>query len=477
MGAAPAPMGAAPAPTPPSPIPLTQRLDQMALAGGTPARGTLMPPFEAALDFEEVRSAPTEDLLAALDLGEEELTRPLPAGGTIDAAMRDSLAELEATIEIPAQRRMAARKEALLTSFDGRTTTAGKAVSPVPSVPEPVILKEVPPPLPPAKPKSRPVPVATRAPAPVLSDAAPAPRVLQVLGEENTIPGLSPITRSSSSSGKIVQPSDQYRLQLEFEDTPARPLPRIAFVPPPPLPPSAKKVAKAPAAPAAELGELEAIDDLEAMARALGLDGVGDVSIPSLEGAPVFQMADEEISLPDLTAAAELFGERDDLDDLDDFDDLDDLDDGAPTRAASDVRRALALEALDHSIETAFPEKRASLEGPATRPALSARKAVTPVIVKIPSRPKVSLEARERARRLYLEAIEKLGTGDRTAAVLHLRLAIDYDDGIPLYRDLLSQLEAHTKGPRSAEGPALTVLGPRGERSQPRELWRSARPR
>lgn len=464
----PAPPRTAP---PPSPVPLAQRLDQMALAGGTPARGTFVPSFDAALDFAPARSAPTDDLLAALDLGDDELTRPLPAGGTIDAAMADSLAELEATIEIPAQRRMAARKDAPLTSLDGRTT-AGKAA--VPSVPEPVILKEVPPPLPPAKPKTRPVPVATRAPAPVLSDAAPAPRVLQVLGEENTIPGLSPITRSSSSSGKIVQPSDQYRLQLEFEDTPARPLPRIAFVPPPPLPPSAKKAMKAPAAPAPELGELEAIDDLEAMARALGLDGVGDVSIPSLEGAPVFQMADEDISLPDLTAAAMLAGERDDLDD---FDDLDELEGTAPTRATSDVRRALALEALDHSIETAFPEKRVSLEGGVTRPALSAGKAVTPVIVKIPSRPKVSLEARERARRLYLEAIDKLGTGDRTAAVLHLRLAIDYDDGIPLYRDLLSQLEAQAKPLCSAEGPALTVLGPRGERSQPRELWRSARPR
>lgn len=444
------------APAPAPALTLAQRLDQMLLAGGTPARGTLVPSLERILE-PSARAAATDALLEAMEARQEEPTRPMPAGRTVDAALQDSLAELEATLEIPAQRRAPLRRETA-------TLTAVPAV-PTPSVPEPVLLKDVPrpPPLPAAKPKSRPAPVATHAPAPVLSDVVPVPRVVQVMGDDNTIPGLSPGSRSSSSSsGKVLQQSDQYRLQLEFEDTPARPLPRIAFVPPPPLPPSAKKAAKAPAA-APDLGDLENIDDLQAMARALGLDGVGDVSIPSLEGLPIpLALDDEDISLPDLTASAELF---------------DDGDVFASASVASDVRRALAEELLDISQETAFPERRSSQEGGTPRPALLAGKAVTPVIVKIPSRPKVSMESRERARRLYLEAVEKLAKGDRTAAVLHLKLAIDYDDGIPLYRDLLAQLEGTPRPARAPEPPALTVLGPQGQRSQARDHWRSARPR
>lgn len=466
---------AAPAPAPP-PLTLAQRLDQMVLAGGTPARGTPIPPVERLL--APSRSASTDELLEALDASPAERTRRLPAGGTVDAALQDTLAELEATVEVPAQRRLRVRRE----------STVSSAAMPRPpvAVPEPVALKDVPrpPPLPAAKPKAR--PEATCAPAPVLSEGAPVPRMVQFLGDENTLPGVSPGPRcSSSSSGKVVQLSDQYRLQLEFEDTPARPLPRVSFVPPPPLPAAAKKAAKAAAS--AELRELEIIDDLDDVAHALGLDGVGDVSIPSLEGMPLLSRPDDELDLPDLSGEAEA------LEDEDLF-----ASPGAARGAADEVRRALAEEARrsaegaegmddfagdlaeeirEHTVETVFPERRSSRDSGATRPALSAGKAVTPVIVKIPSRPKVSVEARERARRLYLEAVEKLGKGDRTAAVLHLKLAIDYDDGIPLYRDLLSQLEGTPKPGRPPEGPTLTVLGPQGQRSEARDHWRSARPR
>lgn len=463
----------APAPAAP-PLTLAQRLDQMALAGGTPARGTPIPPVERLL--APSRSASTDDLLEALDAPGER-TRRLPSGGTVDAALQDTLAELEATVEVPAQRRLPVRRESTVSNL--------AALRPPVSVPEPVALKDVPkpPPLPAMKPKAR--REATCAPAPVLNEGAPAPRVVQFLGDENTLPGLSPGPRSSSSSsGKVVQLSDQYRLQLEFEDTPARPLPRVSFVPPPPLPAAAKKAGKAAAS--AELRELEIIDDLDEVAHALGLDGVGDVSIPSLEGLPILSRPDDELDLQDLSGEAEAIEDEDEDEDL------------FVGRAAHEVRRALAEEARrsaeameladdhagdlaeeirEHTVETIFPERRGSRDSGVTRPALSAGKAVTPVIVKIPSRPKVSVEARERARRLYLDAVEKLGKGDRTAAVLHLKLAIDYDDGIPLYRDLLSQLEGTPKPGRAPEAPALTVLGPRGQRSEARDHWRAARPR
>lgn len=415
----------------------------MVLAGGTPARGTPIPALEGAFDGRAAHRSFADELFEALDLPGEQ-TRRLPAGGDVDAALQDSLAELEATIEIPAQRRLPAR--------DQPVTTDVRQAAPAPAAPKPIDLKPIelprPPPLPPAaRPKPRVAariePLATHAPPPMLSDAAPPPRVLQVLGEENTIPGLPPAPRSSSSD-KVTRPSDLYRLQLEFEDTPARPLPRVAFVPPPPLPPSAKRPPKKGSAPRSadaldDLHELEAIDDLRAMAKALGLDGVGDVSIPSLEGMPVLETTASTAPLPSFPEFEERFA---------------------------------------NSVETVFPEKRSGHAGAkATRPALSGGKAVSPVIVKIPSRPKVSLEERERARRLYLSAVDLLGKGERAAAVQHLHLAIERDDGIPLYRDLLEHLEGGSAAPRASDAPALTVVGRDGKRSAPRDHWRNARPR
>ncbi|MCC7111562.1 MAG: hypothetical protein IT382_19870, partial [Deltaproteobacteria bacterium] len=126
----------APAPATP-PLTLAQRLDQMALAGGTPARGTPIPPVERLL--APSRSASTDDLLEALDAPGER-TRRLPSGGTVDAALQDTLAELEATVEVPAQRRLPVRRESTVSNL--------AALRPPVSVPEPVALKDVPKPPP-----------------------------------------------------------------------------------------------------------------------------------------------------------------------------------------------------------------------------------------------------------------------------------------------------------------------------------------
>ena len=137
----------APAPAAaPAPLPLAQRLDQVSLAGGTPARGTFVPPLDGAFaEFDgpftdaRPRSTATDELFAALYQSREP-PRALPAGASIDAALQDSLAELEATAVIPAQRRMTVRQVSLVTDAARERRT-------VPSVPEPVLLKPAPPPV------------------------------------------------------------------------------------------------------------------------------------------------------------------------------------------------------------------------------------------------------------------------------------------------------------------------------------------
>jgi hypothetical protein len=47
---------------------------------------------------------------------------------------------------------------------------------------------------------------------------------------------------------------------------------------------------------------------------------------------------------------------------------------------------------------------------------------------------------RRRARELYLIALDDLGEGDARSAIGHLQLAVAYDDGADVYRDLLAQL-------------------------------------
>jgi hypothetical protein len=81
------------------------------------------------------------------------------------------------------------------------------------------------------------------------------------------------------------------------------------------------------------------------------------------------------------------------------------------------------------------------------RPALFAPGAVRFVVEEAPARPRHdALSADEvarnrlRARELYLVAIDDLGDGDANGAVMHLQLAIAYDDQTPLYQDLLEQI-------------------------------------
>lgn len=498
--------------TPPSVVPhsdsaprtLERRLDQLLLAGGvTPPRGQripsarsdvplrLEPPAAARAPIPPSISAAercgqraTDALLDHLD--DLDATARLDRPAAVDAALYDTLAAAEATKVNVGQRAAATVRP--------RSDDVSLPRLVVPALEAPIALSHVPDgssdaprPLP-KKPSTTP-PVAVASPPPVLS--APPPRIMQV--PEDTLPSLSSSSSSSSSSGKFLTQSDLYRLQLEFEDTPARPLPAHASVKPLPLVSASLGEAldrargissEAPALVDADhldsleqlvgdeafealrglespdLQELEGIEDLDALARALGLKSVSDISISSIDGAPVF--ADDELGSGRRARASQ--------------------EGGAPVRElgpaeVTAIRRAAILAALGEGKETVFT----SSEGApitATRPALQARTAAVPVIVRIPSRPRVTAAAREQGRKLYLRAVEELGKGDKSAAVVHLKLAISHDDGVQLYRDLLAQLVKGTKSDEAAvttedhDGPALLVMRTSGRMSTPREEWR-----
>ncbi|HEY4223920.1 MAG TPA: hypothetical protein VGO62_21340 [Myxococcota bacterium] len=347
------------------------------------------------------------------------------------ALLQDAVAVAEMTREMPAQ------------SLPVPIATPKK----LPFLPELADAPALPRP-PPLPPRGKPI-AAVAAPQTkprAVAQVAPPPKLMRVL-DDPTIPGMAPVSsstsQSTSQSGRVrfERSSDSYRLQ-EFEDTPARPLPALASLVP--MPVEAHVLPGHGAAPIAEvdmlagvqstdlnrLDELEAIADLDSLARALGLKSVVDVSIPSDEGEPV---------VDPLVAHLETS-----------------FDASLPPRQMSAVRRAAVMKALGEDEGTSQPRQ---------RPKLAANGAVNPIIVKIPSRPKVSAQARAQARNLYLSAVDELAKGDSTGAIGHLQLAIHYDDSIELYRDLLAQLERSSKSGEAAtdedegdETPALLVL-------------------
>jgi hypothetical protein len=85
---------------------------------------------------------------------------------------------------------------------------------------------------------------------------------------------------------------------------------------------------------------------------------------------------------------------------------------------------------------------------PGIRAALQAPAKVKFDVVQV--KPRLSAEEQERnkrrARDLYLVAVEDLGGGDVQGAVMHLQLAIAYDDDTSLYQDLLGQLRKRQQG-------------------------------
>lgn len=209
------------------------------------------------------------------------------------------------------------------------------------------------------------------------------------------------------------------------------------------------------------------LDDLDELAAQLGLSGV---SVPRLVPAPVFDEDDlgevdaddvELVAVPSLTDpfAALIVRSRLDLEVAADEDagdkgdkdagDEDGLDLDGDTMNDVDItgpRRSVSL--LPASLFGGLGDDDLTPPRGTPRPAITAPNAVRFVVADAPARPRhesLSDEDRARnkvrARELYLVAMDDLGDGDAAGAVVHLELALAYDDETSLYGDLVEQLK------------------------------------
>lgn len=202
------------------------------------------------------------------------------------------------------------------------------------------------------------------------------------------------------------------------------------------------------------------LDDLDELAAQLGLTGV---AVPRSERAPapvldaadddeeLGEVSEDDVELVAVASNTDPFGAvvmgriaalnaaNDEADDADDEEEFDDVEVTGPRRNISLLPSSL-FDGLNEDDDT---PARGSL-----RPAIIAPNAVRFVVAEAPARPRheaLSTEERARnklrARDLYLVAMDDLGDGDPAGAVVHLELALAYDDETSLYGDLLSQLK------------------------------------
>ncbi len=198
------------------------------------------------------------------------------------------------------------------------------------------------------------------------------------------------------------------------------------------------------------VGELGTVDDVVAFGSAADLDelahqlGIRGSAVPRSDRGEeqLDEISADDIELVAAPAdrASVLRGRRPDDDDDDAFDD--ELEITAP--------RAVIAAALPASLfrdvagASAFDD-----ETPArARPALQAPRAVRFIVSAAPARPRhESLSAEDQARNrlrahdLYLVAMDDLGGRDPEGAIVHLELAVAYDEETTLYADLLDQLK------------------------------------
>ncbi len=138
-------------------------------------------------------------------------------------------------------------------------------------------------------------------------------------------------------------------------------------------------------------------------------------------------------SMPSIVVASDMQAD-DDEDDL--FDPL------ADDEPSNTVRLpASLLSSCDEDAELTPPHG-------TQRPSLDAPDAVRFVVAEAPARPrKAALTAEDlernkaRAHDLYLVALDDIACRDHDSAVVHLQLALAYDDETSLYGDLLAQIE------------------------------------
>jgi len=406
---------------------LARKLDQVMLAGVTPPRGNTSPRARAIPQPDAPPSASSSNMAAA----DKTIVSPRApvSNGSVPAP-----------VPLPPS-------HLLMDTVPNRELT-GRAAQFRYERP-----RVVPPPLPPRrmKPKYALVPL-TLVPR---AWSQPEPRMLQVLAAdqkdataENTDPSLTGSSSGfmfrfsgppSSTRGVGAREAGQRDIELN-RPAPPRPLPPLASLVPMPaesvLDEALERVQRitreAPVVSdgidfssedtdSFRLEDIESIQDLDSLAKSLGLKGVADASVPSGDGVVVSGEGAAVIDAPsDRLTIRELGPEEMNA-----------------IRSAA-VFRSLGKTEADGGKEDVFASSSDWMRRP--RPALPAKNAAVPVIVKIPPRPKVSQKAREQARRLYLTAVEMLGQGDRVGALSKLNLAITYDDGVPLYQELRAQL-------------------------------------
>ncbi len=202
--------------------------------------------------------------------------------------------------------------------------------------------------------------------------------------------------------------------------------------------------------------------DLDELARQLGLEGMVPRTTPptraddSLDGELFVDADDIEIvavTVPtDPMRAVVVSRPVVPVDALDALEGDDDADDGdgfswVPTPPSGSQRLPSSLlQGLD---DTGFDDEDTVTPAHGTmRPSLQAPSAVRFVVADAPARPrKAALRAdelarnRARAHDLYLVALDDIACRDPQSAVVHLELALAYDDETPLYHDLLCQLQ------------------------------------
>ncbi|MDP2344475.1 MAG: hypothetical protein Q8O67_26205 [Deltaproteobacteria bacterium] len=207
-----------------------------------------------------------------------------------------------------------------------------------------------------------------------------------------------------------------------------------------------------------EPADLGSMDDLDELARQLGMHGA---AIPRSARVDRVDSVDSEEDLDEVSGddielvavasptdpfAAVVMGRAatPELDDDDDYND--DLEVTAP-RAIPGAPLPASLFRNDVDDDDDETPARGSL-----RPAIVAPQAVRFIVSAAPARPRhEALSAEEKARNclrahdLYLVAMDDLGDGDPEGALVHLELAIAYDDETALYRDLLEQLKKKNK--------------------------------
>ncbi len=196
--------------------------------------------------------------------------------------------------------------------------------------------------------------------------------------------------------------------------------------------------------------DFSSFDDLDELAAQLGLHGV---SVP--RSTPPHDVSGQMASSP--------IPSLDDLDEVE-SDDVELVAVASPSKSdpfgAVVMGRLAQMPSLDTGLAAAleddlgFDDDNDVTPARGTpRPAITAPQAVRFVVAEAPARPRhESLSAEEkarnrvRARDLYLVAMDDLGDGDKQGAIVHLELAIAYDDETSLYLDLLGQLkEAQAK--------------------------------